>query len=280
MSKVVFLITARLKSKRLKKKIIRKVNGIPLIIHMVNRIKKSKTFNSANIIVCTSFKKGDKHLVTLCKKNNIKVFLGDPIDVLKRLYDASKKFKAKYIVNITADCPLVEPEYIDQTANLIKNKNYDFIRSYDLPHGSFCYGINVESLKKVLLIKNSNETEVWERYFIDTGYFNVHDMKIKNKLHIKPGLRLTLDYKEDLILIKKIFKHFKNYNFFSLGDILDLFSKNKKLIEINKKYTKKFISHYKKNLFLNLKKDIDYVKQFPKKLGFIQYIKKKGKYAI
>ena len=40
-----FLITARLKSTRLEKKIILKVKGKPLIVHMINRIKYAKKIN-------------------------------------------------------------------------------------------------------------------------------------------------------------------------------------------------------------------------------------------
>ena len=77
-----------------------------------------------------------------------------------------------------------------------------------MPHGSFCYGISVNALEKVVNIKDKIDTEVWEKYFTDTGYFKIHDLKIKNKLHIKPGLRMTLDYPEDLKFIKVIFKNF------------------------------------------------------------------------
>lgn len=268
----VFLITARLKSKRLKNKIMRRINGVPIIQHMVNRVKKSKYFNNKNIIICTSFLKSDNQLVNYCKTKKIKYFLGDPDDVIKRLYDAAMKFNAKDIINITADCPLVEPQYIDETLEILKKKNFDLVRSYGLPHGSFCYGIKRNSLRKVLEIKNSCDTEVWERYFVETGFFNVHDMKIKNKLHFKPGLRLTLDYMEDLILLRKIFNFFKNRDFFDLSDIINLLDKKKYLIQINKKFHLNFMKHYKKKFFLSLKKGIKLKVKYAVKNSFIEYV--------
>ena len=53
-----FLITARLKSKRLPNKIIKKVENKMLLSHMIDRIKKSKKIKK--IIVCTTDLKGDK----------------------------------------------------------------------------------------------------------------------------------------------------------------------------------------------------------------------------
>ena len=82
------------------------------------------------------------------------------------------------------------------------------IRAFDLPHGSFSYGINIKALKKIIELKDKRDTEVWERYFTDTGLFNIHELKIKNKFHIKPGLRMTLDYPEDLTFLKKYLKNF------------------------------------------------------------------------
>ena len=83
-----------------------------------------------------------------------------------------------------------------------------------------------------------------------------------------------MDYKEDLILIRKIFNIFKNTKFFSLTDIIKLLDNNKNLLDINKKYYIKFKSHYKKKLFLNLKKNKLLNTKYPKKLSFIQYLNK------
>ena len=179
-----------LKSKRLPFKILRNIKGKPVLSHMINRIKISKYINK--IIVCTSKNKQDDKIEKLCDEEKVNCYRGHPEDVLLRLYEASKKFKLNYIINITADCPLVEPYYIDQICKVYKKKNFDLIRAFDLPHGSFCYGIKVHALKKIINIKSSSNTEVWEKYFTDTGLFKIHDLKIKNKIHIRPGLRMTI----------------------------------------------------------------------------------------
>ena len=76
---------------------------------MIDRLKLAK--NVDEIIICTSTSKQDRPLGDLAKKNNVKCFFGDPDDVLESLLGAADKFELDYILNITADCPFVDPFY-------------------------------------------------------------------------------------------------------------------------------------------------------------------------
>ena len=115
--KIGFLITARLKSTRLPNKLILKINGKEIIRHMIDRLKVSKSL--CNIIICTSDNPQDKPLVKIAKDEKIDYFLGNEEDVILRLYNASKQFKLDYVLNITADCPLVSIEYIDKIVKIV-----------------------------------------------------------------------------------------------------------------------------------------------------------------
>jgi spore coat polysaccharide biosynthesis protein SpsF len=253
--KVGYLITGRLKSTRLPKKLLIKVKGKPILSHMIDRLKLAK--NVDEIIICTSINKQDKPLGSLAKENNINCFFGDPDDVLVRLLGAADKFNLDYILNITADCPFVDPEYADMMVEEFLETDSDLIRQFDLPHGVFSYGIKVDALRRVVKIKDSSDTEVWGGYFTDTGLFNVIDLEVQNKNHIRPGLRMTLDYPEDLKFFEAVFDalHEKN-KIFSLSEILELLDAHPEIIEINKdcglRFNKRFISQsepkFKKNI--------------------------------
>jgi len=244
--KVGFLITARLKSTRLPKKLLIKIHDKTVIEHMIERLKFAK--NIDEIVICTSTNKQDEPLTDIAKKNGVKSFQGDPDDVLARLLDAAKAFNLDYILNITADCPLVDPFYADQIVNSYIKNGADLIRQFDLPHGVFSYGIKVEALKKIVEIKESKDTEVWGRYFTDTGHFNVVDLKVENSFHIRPGLRMTLDYPEDLEFLKSIYNEFysSKREFFNLDQILHFLDKNPQIVNINKhcgeKFSRRFVS--------------------------------------
>ena len=201
--KVGFLITGRLKSTRLPKKLLIKIKGKSILGHMLDRLKLAK--NIDEIIICTSNEDQDRPLGDLAKENKVRCFFGDPDDVLKRLLGAAEEFELDYILNITADCPFVDPFYADKIVDEYMRTDADLIRQFDLPHGAFSYGIKVEALKKVVAIKDSSDTEVWGRYFTDTGLFNVIDLDVVNEKHMKPGLRMTLDYPQDLDFFNAVF---------------------------------------------------------------------------
>ncbi len=243
--KVGFLITGRLKSTRLPKKLLSEVEGKPILSHMIDRLKLAKNFDE--IIICTSNNEQDLPLSDLAKENNISCYFGDPDDVLVRLLGAADHFDLDYVLNITADCPFVDPIYADKIIDKFIETDSDLIRQFELPHGVFSYGIKIEALRKVVNIKDSSETEVWGRYFTDTGLFKVLDLDVTNKNHRRPGLRMTLDYPEDLDFFKAIFDAlYEKGKVFSLTKILKFLDDHPEIVEINKdcglRFNKRFVS--------------------------------------
>ena len=243
--KVGYLITGRLKSTRLPKKLLLEIKGKPIISHMIDRLKLANQVDE--IIICSSINDQDKPLANIAKQNGIKCYFGSPDDVLVRLLGAADKFNLDYILNITADCPFVDPDYADKIVDKYIETDADLIRQFDLPHGVFSYGIKVDALRTVVGLKDSTDTEVWGRYFVDTGLFNVLDLDVENEKHKRPGLRMTLDYQEDFKFFQAVFNELYVENkVFSLTEILDFLDKNPEIIDINKdcgnKFQKRFIS--------------------------------------
>jgi len=201
--KIGFLITARLKSTRLPKKLLLKINNLEIIRWMIRRLKLNHNLNE--IVICTSTNPDDDTLEKIAISEKIKCFRGSEEDVIERLYFASKQFNFEFVINITADCPLVSYEYIDKVIDEFNRTKSDLIRTMDLPHGLYIYGLNVSALKKINEIKKETRTEVWGKLFTDTGLFKVNDIKIPQNL-IRPSYRLTLDYPEDYEFFKKVFE--------------------------------------------------------------------------
>lgn len=229
--KIGFLITGRMKSTRLPKKLTLKINDKEIIRHMIDRLKESDILDE--IIICTSTNPQDQILAQIAEEENIQCFLGDEDDVIQRLYDASLKFNLDYALNITADCPLVSIEYINKIVDTYRESNADFIRTLDLPHGFFSYGIKIDAMKKVCEIKKSKDTEVWGRYITDTGLFKVVDIDIPPELQRK-DYRLTLDYPEDFEFFKKIYSHFGADTYkTSMYDIIRYLDENPDVVKIN-----------------------------------------------
>jgi len=83
--KIGFLITARLKSKRLPLRILKDLQGKMVVERIIDRTKVVKDIS--DVVLCVSTNPQDKPLVDIAKKNFISWFRGDEDDVLKRLLD-------------------------------------------------------------------------------------------------------------------------------------------------------------------------------------------------
>lgn len=250
--KIGYLVIGRLKSTRLPKKLLLEIKGQPILGHMIDRLKLVKKID--DIVICTSTSEQDKPLAEFAKQKNVKSYAGHPDDVIARMLGAADEFGYDYILTITADCPLVDPVYADKIVEKYIETDADLIRQFDLPHGVFSYGIKVSALRKIMEIKNTDDTEVWGRYFTDTGLFNVLDFDVE-PFHKRPGLRMTLDYPEDFEFFSVIFDELYDKNkIFSLDDILTLLDQKPEIININKACSQKFKKQFYAQSEAKLKK--------------------------
>lgn len=234
MSKPVIglLITARLKSHRLPKKVILEVRGKPLISHMLERIKLSKQIDK--IIICTSINHQDDPLENIAQKGGVFCYRGSEDDVLARLCEAAEKFGVDFIVNITADCPLIDPFFIDEIISTYRHIDADLIRinNFDLI-GQRPTGVKFSALKKICEIKDETETECWMDYFTKSNLFKVFELAVDKKF-INPNLKTSIDYPEDYEFIKCLFDRlYVPGKVFLLSDIIELVKKEPELLLIN-----------------------------------------------
>ena len=233
------IIQARIGSIRLPKKVIKKIEGKTVLEHVVNRVRGIK--NSYKIVIATTDKKEDNVLERIAQKLKVAVFRGSKNDVLDRFYQAAKLFKIDPIVRITADCPLLDPQVAEKVIALYAKGDCDYVSNVHPP--TFPDGMDVEVFSFQLLEKSWQEAKLpFEREHV-TSYIvkNPKIFRLKNVVYDKDfsNLRLTLDEKEDLILIRKIYKElFSQNTFFGLDDIIKLLKNKPELMKINEKFTR------------------------------------------
>ena len=119
------IIQARLSSQRLPNKVLKKINGIPLIEYSVNRIKT--LFKNSKILIATSNHPSDDALAAYCLENNINFYRGSLNNVAKRMFYAAKKLKAKSFVRISGDSPLIDPKVVAKGIRYSQNGVYDLV---------------------------------------------------------------------------------------------------------------------------------------------------------
>jgi spore coat polysaccharide biosynthesis protein SpsF len=250
-------IPVRLDSSRLSKKHLKKINNVPIIELLVQRLKKVK--NVRHIIVCTTNKESDDELVKFLVKKKILYFRGDDTDILKRFYDAAQKFQTEIIIDVEGDKLYTEPFFVSKIISEIENSNYDFVIGNDsikkfnpsdhLIHGIIPAGIRVSSIKKVSKLKNEfNKETGYKEIFVNSKNIKKKFFVFNSKLEVPPSLRLTIDYPEDLNFARKLFSILKEN--FTHKDILKIVKNNpdllKKIEKINKKWLKNY-NHEMKN---------------------------------
>jgi len=239
------IITARLKSLRLPLKVIRLVDGqCPVIEYLINRLLQARI--PKHIILATSTNPQDDLLVDYALKTGIKYFRGDEKDVLTRIHQAALSVKANYIVSLTADTPLVDFRYIDKVFHFFQTNKADFVTTTDLPLGTFVYGLKVRAIKRALDIKQNLDTEVWGGYFKPEFGFTRIPYPIPHQL-IDPKIRLSIDYPEDLQLVKQVIKLLSPKNpYFTTNHIIKLFQCSPHLYTINQHCQQLYEKHLQK----------------------------------
>lgn len=111
-NKIIAIIQARRSSRRLPDKVLLDIGGKPMLQRVVERTRQAKRLDG--VIVATTIAPEDDAILKLCHQIGIPVARGNVFDVLDRFYQAALAFQADAVVRITADCPLIDPEVIDQ----------------------------------------------------------------------------------------------------------------------------------------------------------------------
>jgi len=248
------IIQARMNSSRLPGKVMMKLDDKnPSLFYTISQLKNSKYIEE--IIVATTSNKEDDIIEKFSKEIGVKCFRGSEDDVLDRYYRCAKKNNFDSIIRITADCPLIDPSIVDEMIKEFKNKNFDYIQNIE-PR-TFPDGMDVEIFTfRALYEAWKNSILPSEREHV-TPYFRNNKEKFKimkflNEIDFSK-YRFTLDYEEDLALMKNIIKDICQRPIL-MEEIIVLLSKKPELFKINKKY------EANEGYRLSLKKDKEFLK--------------------
>jgi len=215
-------------STRLQGKVLREINGRPMLSYMLERA--SAAHNIDKVILATSVDPSDDPVAEFCEKNDILYHRGSLEDVLDRYYQTALKFKADVIVRLTGDCPLIDPNVIDDVIAAYKREGRDYVTNAlsprTVPDGMDVEIFSFRNLERVWReAKKPSEREHVTFYFWkNPEIFSFYKYDIEEDLS---GYRLTVDYPEDFEVVKSIFNALYPKNtLFSMEDIIDFLKKN------------------------------------------------------
>ena len=229
---IIAIIQARLTSSRFPNKIFHKIENKSLLDLLIYRLKKSKYVDK----IVLAIPKNEKNKSIKDKVKKIAIFSGSENDVLDRYFQAAKKFKAQTVVRICGDCPLIDSKVVDRIINFYQKNNFDYVSNIikpTYPDGLDVEVFNFKTLKKAWMKAKSNtEREHVTPYIINNKEFKKKNIFYKENLS---NLRLTVDEKIDLKLIKQVYHKLKKYKNFGVDEINKLYKKDPKIFKINNK---------------------------------------------
>lgn len=233
-AKIASIIACRLKSTRLPQKAILKVNKNLSSVELC--IKNAMLFKNVDYtILATSALPEDDELKNYTYHKDVIFHKGDPDDVIQRYLDVINNLDIDVFVRITADMPYVSEEIVEHMLNSHFETGADYTALKKAAIGQGVQIINTSALRKVReYFPVSDYSEYMNAYiFNNPSLFKINDIDLPEEW-IR-DYRLTLDYPEDLELIKKIEEHFeasdKPYNIKNLFEFLD---NNPEVASINK----------------------------------------------
>jgi len=236
------IIEARISSTRLPGKILLPILGKPLLEQLIERLRLSRTLE--DIIIATTTNPADDVVERFAELIQVHCFRGSEEDVLDRVLNAARAFSIDVIVEITGDCPLIDPAVVDEVVRVYRSGSWDYVsnilrRTY--PRGLDTQVFSTDLLAEVArLTRDPGDREHVSLYI----YEHPERFSLKNVESGLPeefrDLRLTVDTREDLDLITAIFGAlYPKKPGFDLHDIVGFLGENRHLLGINRHIAQK-----------------------------------------
>ncbi len=240
--KTCAIIEARMTSTRLPGKIVLPVMGRPMLDLLIERLKRVHSLDG--IIVATTSNPTDDVVEQLTQRIGIGCFRGSEDDVLGRVLGAAKKYQVDVIVEITGDCPLIDPEIVEKLIGIFHSGNHDYVSNVLKP--TYPVGMDIQIFSTAVLQKVADLTDDPVDHEHVSLYIYEHPERF-SLYNLESGLpeeygnlRLTLDTPEDFELIRAVYESlYPKKPAFLLHDILALLQKHDELLTINRHINQK-----------------------------------------
>ena len=226
----IAILQARMSSRRLPGKVLREINGRPMIYWQLQRIYRAK--NVDKVIVATSTDTTDDPLVDFLNSEKVPYVRGSLDNVKERFDNVITQFPSESFIRLTGDCPLVMPSLIDDLVDAFHEADVDYLSNTIKP--TFPDGLDIEVVKTEAFRKLDNASlskaeieHVTYGLYSRTGQFTTQNFVNSQDLS---NLRWTVDYQEDLEFVRDVFSYFTGReDSFNLIELLDYLGNNREL---------------------------------------------------
>jgi spore coat polysaccharide biosynthesis protein SpsF len=202
----VIIVQARMTSTRLPGKVLLEVAGKPLLEYQIERLRRSTLAD--RIVVATTVNAADQAIVALCERLAVPVWRGSEHDVLARYHDAARAHQADVVVRVTSDCPVIDPQVLDETIGYFLSEGGQLDYVSNSLERSFPRGLDAEVFTfKALAEAHAEAVDEEEREHVTPFlYRRPQRYRLANVAFPADlsGHRWTVDTPEDFALISQL----------------------------------------------------------------------------
>lgn len=214
-----------------------RVRGVTLLERLLNRLAQVRTPHLT--IVATTVNGEDDVIVAEAARVGVTAYRGSEDDVLSRFTEAAREHKAEVIVRVTSDCPLMDPNVVDEIIRaFFKAPRVDYA-SNTVGQRTFPRGLDVEVFSRDALEAADRDAHA----SADREHVTPFIYRHPDRFTLRPvtreedhsAHRWTVDTEEDLRLVSAIIDALEpSDTAFGMSEVLDLLARNPELMDINR----------------------------------------------
>ena len=229
-------------SSRLPGKVLLPALGQPMLHHLFNRLRAVPSIDE--IVLATTVNATDDVLVEFAAGEGIAAYRGSEQDVMMRVAGAAESAEADVIVEITGDCPIIDPDIVEQTIQMYLHHDAAYVSNAHVrshPDGMDTQIFRLETLKRSAAMTD---------HPLDREHVSLHmrnHPELFPKVHLVappslwwPELGLTLDEEADYRLLKQIIETLGPVDpLFGCLEVIRLLKRNPEWVNINRAVVRK-----------------------------------------
>jgi glutamate-1-semialdehyde aminotransferase/spore coat polysaccharide biosynthesis protein SpsF (cytidylyltransferase family) len=179
---VAVVIQARMSSSRFPGKMLAPLRGVPLAVFVCRRAAEARRVDA--VVLATSDDPSDDPLAAAVSAAGFRVFRGSLTDVLSRFAGAARSVNADVVVRVTGDCPLLDPDLLDEMIEQFLANEVDYLSNVVPP--TYPDGLDLEIMRlRALEAAEKNATPGHQREHV-TPYLRENPGQFRLANHPRP----------------------------------------------------------------------------------------------